>query len=194
MCARSTGCQAIAPGYGFLSENAAFAEQVEAAGLAFLGPTAETMRMFAEKHTARALAQQAQVPVLPGSELLQDEAHALREARRVGLPVLLKATGGGGGIGIYNCRSEEDVCQHFCTAARLGQAAFGACCWISNHICIALTKAHTTYWMLTGNSGVFVEKFVEVRHFVRHTWLDILGWIYLAQYAWLYMLVGLPSE
>lgn len=134
---KRAGCQAIAPGYGFLSENAAFAEQVEAAGLEFLGPTADTMRMFAEKHTARALAEQAHVPVLPGSELLRGEEHAVQEAHRVGLPVLLKATGGGGGIGIYRCSSEDDVRHHYRSAARQGQAAFG-------------------------NAGVFVEKYVEV--------------------------------
>lgn len=104
----------------------------------FLGPTADTMRMFAEKHLARALAQQAQVPVLPGSELLHDEEQAVREAHRIGLPVLLKATGGGGGIGIFRCSSEEDVRCHFQTAARQGQVSFS-------------------------NAGVFCEKFVQVR-------------------------------
>lgn len=140
----SAGTSAIAVGYGFLSENAAFADQCEAHGIAFLGPTADTMRMFSEKHTARALAEQANVPVLPGSGLLNDEAHAVQEAERVGLPILLKATGGGGGIGIHLCYTLDDVRTHYRSAARQGQAAFG-------------------------NAGVFVEKYVEVCGLGRYT-------------------------
>jgi urea carboxylase len=87
------GCDAVFPGYGFLSENADFAERCEKAGVAFIGPTADTMRQFSQKHTARALAEDAGVPVLPGTSLLSSGEEALEAARTIGLPILLKATG-----------------------------------------------------------------------------------------------------
>ena len=133
----NTGADAIFPGYGFLSENADFAERCEKSGIAFIGPTAETMRSFSQKHTARALAEAAGVPVLPGTSLLSSGEEALEAARTVGLPILLKATGGGGGIGIHICRTEDEVVEKFQSAARQGAAAFG-------------------------DAGVFVEKYVEV--------------------------------
>ncbi len=101
--ARATGAQAIHPGYGFLSENAAFAESCEAAGIVFIGPTPAQMRDFGLKHRARELAAAQQVPLLPGSDLLQDLATARREAARIGYPVMLKSTAGGGGIGLTQC-------------------------------------------------------------------------------------------
>lgn len=91
--AKATGVNAIFPGYGFLSENAEFAEKCELAGIAFIGPTASTMRKFSQKHSARALAQAVGVPVVPGSELLRDADDAVAMARAIGLPVMLKATG-----------------------------------------------------------------------------------------------------
>ncbi|WP_306566052.1 biotin carboxylase N-terminal domain-containing protein, partial [Aquabacterium sp.] len=93
--ARECGAQAIHPGYGFLSENPGFAEACEAAGIAFIGPTAAQMRAFGLKHTARDLAQANAVPLLPGSGLLRDVDHALSEAERIGYPVMLKSTAGG---------------------------------------------------------------------------------------------------
>ena len=101
--AQARGAQAIHPGYGFLSENAAFAESCEAAGIAFIGPTPAQMRDFGLKHTARALAEANGLPLLPGSGLLPDVAAALREAERIGYPVMLKSTAGGGGIGMQQC-------------------------------------------------------------------------------------------
>ena len=116
--AKETACDAVFPGYGFLSENAEFAEDCDAAGIEFIGPTGSTMRAFAQKHTARKLAQDAGVPVLPGTELLSSSDEALKASRDIGLPILLKATGGGGGIGIHICRTEDDVVEKFNSAAR----------------------------------------------------------------------------
>ena len=96
--AQDTGAEAIHPGYGFLSENAAFAEQCEAAGIAFIGPRPAHLRDFGLKHTARAIAREAGVPMLPGTDLLPDVAAALAAAADIGYPVMLKSTAGGGGI------------------------------------------------------------------------------------------------
>ncbi|MGB5726200.1 MAG: biotin carboxylase N-terminal domain-containing protein, partial [Thiogranum sp.] len=95
--AKQTGAEAIHPGYGFLSENAEFAEFCEAQGIAFVGPTGQQMRDFGLKHTARHLAQQNGVPLLPGSGLLDDLEHARREALHIAYPLMLKSTAGGGG-------------------------------------------------------------------------------------------------
>ena len=103
--ARQTGAQAIHPGYGFLSENAAFAEACAERGIAFIGPTPEQMRDFGLKHTARALARASGVPLLPGTGLLDDVDQALRRRpSAIGYPVMLKSTAGGGGIGMQLCR------------------------------------------------------------------------------------------
>src|SRR6188768_3158216 len=94
--ARRSGAQAVHPGYGFLSENTRFAEAAEALGIAFVGPTPEQILKFGLKHTARALARAAGVPLLPGSELLHGVEQALLEAERIGFPVMLKSSAGGG--------------------------------------------------------------------------------------------------
>ena len=83
-----SGAQAIHPGYGFLSENADFAQKCEDANIAFIGPTPQNMREFGRKHTARAVAIRENVPILPGSELLRDVEHAAEEAARIGFPVM----------------------------------------------------------------------------------------------------------
>ena len=98
--AKQSGATAIHPGYGFLSENAAFAEACEAQGIAFIGPTPEQLRVFGLKHTARALAKQHGVPMLEGTDLLDSLDCALSAAEQVGYPVMLKSTAGGGGIGM----------------------------------------------------------------------------------------------
>src|SRR6202049_1102772 len=92
--ARETGAEAIHPGYGFLSENAGFAEACEAAGLAFIGPTPPQMLAFGLKHTSRLIALAMEVPLLPGTGLLADGAEALESAQRIGYPVMLKSTAG----------------------------------------------------------------------------------------------------
>lgn len=96
VAARQCGADAIIPGYGFLSENASFAEQCAEAGITFVGPTPSQLRQFGLKHEARALASAANVPLTPGSGLLDSVAHALEEAKRVGFPLMLKSTAGGG--------------------------------------------------------------------------------------------------
>ncbi|GAA2030107.1 urea carboxylase [Catenulispora yoronensis] len=116
---------AVHPGYGFLSENAEFAQAVEAAGLAFVGPTAEQIEAFGSKHTARALAAAAGVPMLAGTELLASADDALDEAVRIGFPVMLKATGGGGGIGMAACADAGEVREAFDRVSRLAGANFG---------------------------------------------------------------------
>jgi len=145
--ARSTGAQAIHPGYGFLSENADFAEAVEAAGLAFVGPTPQQMREFGLKHTARAIAEQHGVPLCPGTGLLANARDAATAAERIGYPVMLKSTAGGGGIGMRVCGSREELIEAFATVERLSRSNFK-------------------------DSGIFVEKFVAR---ARHIEVQIFG-------------------
>jgi len=138
--ARISGAEAIHPGYGFLSENAEFAQACEDAGLAFIGPTPAQMRDFGLKHTARELAQRCGLPLLPGTDLLADLPAALDAAQLIGYPVMLKSTAGGGGIGMRRCNSAEDLSECFAAVQRLAAGNFR-------------------------NSGVFLEKFVaRARH------------------------------
>ncbi|MBI0535811.1 urea carboxylase [Roseomonas sp. KE2513] len=104
--AKAEGAQAVIPGYGFLAENADFAEACEAAGLTFVGPTAQQMRDFGLKHAARAIAEKAGVPLTPGTGLLGSLDEARAAAERLGYPVMLKSTAGGGGIGLTRCADE----------------------------------------------------------------------------------------
>lgn len=108
--ARDCGAEAIHPGYGFLSESAAFAQACGTAGIVFIGPTPDQIRDFGLKHRAREIAARAGLPLLPGSDLLVDAEQARREAARVGYPVMLKSSAGGGGIGmqLVSCESELD--------------------------------------------------------------------------------------
>lgn len=122
--ALQTGAQAIHPGYGFLSENASFVETCEAAGLVFMGPTPHQMRVFGLKHSARALASQAQVTLLPGTGLLPDVETALEQASIIGYPVMLKSSAGGGGIGMQMCTGEAELATAFESVRRLAQANF----------------------------------------------------------------------
>nr|WP_233153379.1 urea carboxylase [Kineosporia sp. R_H_3] len=124
--AAATGAGAIHPGYGFLSENAAFAGAVEAAGLVFVGPTPLQLDRFGTKHTARALARAAGAPMIEGTDLLADLDTALAAAERIGYPVMLKATGGGGGIGMQACRTPSDLVETFDRVRRVAAAGFGS--------------------------------------------------------------------
>ncbi|MDH4560546.1 urea carboxylase [Pseudomonas sp. BN411] len=145
--ARDSGAQAIHPGYGFLSENAAFAEACEAAGIAFVGPTPEQLRVFGLKHTARALAKANGVPMLEGTELLENLDAALAAGEQVGYPVMLKSTAGGGGIGMRVCRSATELSDAFEAVKRLGQNNFS-------------------------DSGVFIEKYIQR---ARHLEVQVFG-------------------
>src|SRR6185436_12223012 len=122
--AHRTGAEAIHPGYGFLAENAEFAARCEAAGIGFIGPTPDQMRAFGLKHTARALATQAELPLLPGTDLLKNLAQARRAAKRIGYPVMLKSTAGGGGIGMRRCADSRELGEAFDAVARLAEKHF----------------------------------------------------------------------
>jgi len=145
--AQRCGAEAIHPGYGFLSENPDFVRRCEAAGLAFIGPTPAQMRAFGLKHTARILARENQMPLLPGSDLLNDINEATITANSIGYPVMLKSTAGGGGIGMQLCRSDEELNKAFDSVRRLSESNFS-------------------------NNGVFLEKFIE---HARHIEVQIFG-------------------
>jgi urea carboxylase len=138
--ARERGAEAIHPGYGFLSESPEFAAECVQGGLVFVGPTPDNMRAFALKHVARERARAVGVPLLPGSEILADIAAARDAAQRIGFPVMLKATAGGGGIGMRVCEDAISLEEAFPVVARLG----------SNHF---------------HNPAIFMERFIpEARH------------------------------
>ncbi len=122
---RDTGAEAVHPGYGFLSENTRFAAALAAAGVAFIGPRPEQIEAFGLKHTAREIAARAGVPLLPGTGLLPDAAAAATEAARIGYPVMLKSTAGGGGIGMSLCADEPALRAAFASVERTAQASFG---------------------------------------------------------------------
>ena len=124
--ARDTGCQAVHPGYGFLSERAPFAEACIDAGLVFVGPAPGAIRAMGDKTEARRRMKAAGVPILPGTTApVHDAADARREAQRIGYPVLLKASAGGGGKGMRLVRGEPDIPSAFEGARSEAQKAFG---------------------------------------------------------------------
>ncbi|RME13887.1 MAG: acetyl/propionyl/methylcrotonyl-CoA carboxylase subunit alpha [Alphaproteobacteria bacterium] len=124
--ALETGAEAIHPGYGFLSENPEFVEAVEAAGLVFIGPTAEAIRAMGLKDAAKALMEKAGVPVVPGYHGARQEGEFLaEEAARIGYPVLIKARAGGGGKGMRRVDRPEDFAPALEAAQREAQASFG---------------------------------------------------------------------
>ncbi|KUO11027.1 5-oxoprolinase/urea amidolyase family protein [Streptomyces sp. DSM 15324] len=145
--AKDTGAGAIHPGYGFLSEDAAFARRCADAGIVFVGPTPEQLELFGAKHTARAAAEAAGVPLAPGTGLLPDLPEALARAEAVGYPVMLKATGGGGGIGMSACRSPEELTDAWERVQRVAAASFSS-------------------------AGVFLERLVE---HARHVEVQVFG-------------------
>ncbi len=121
-----TGAQAIHPGYGFLSENARFAEIVEAHGYTFIGPKPDHIRMMGDKIAAKAAMKRAGVPVVPGSDgAVSSEAAAIKAANEIGFPVLIKAAAGGGGRGMKVARSRADLAEALATARAEAKAAFG---------------------------------------------------------------------
>ena len=125
--ARSSGAGAVHPGYGFLSENAAFAEAVEAAGMVFVGPTPDAIRTMGDKAAARAAAVRAGVPTVPGSAGVVDNLEeAVHIACGIGYPVMIKASAGGGGRGIRIAQDEAQLRQQMATAQAEAKAAFGS--------------------------------------------------------------------
>jgi 3-methylcrotonyl-CoA carboxylase alpha subunit len=123
---KRTGAEAVHPGYGFLSENEAFAEALDKAGIVFIGPTAETIRAMGSKAAAKDLMEAANVPTTPGYQgAEQSVATFKKEARRIGYPVLLKATAGGGGKGMRMVAREEDLEDALVSAQREAKSAFG---------------------------------------------------------------------
>lgn len=123
--AKRTGCDALHPGYGFLSENAAFSEACEAAGIIFLGPSAEAIRLMGDKVSARNIAMKAGVPLVPGLQEDVDETRLVKAAQDVGYPVMLKAVSGGGGKGIRIVEEESELLEAFQMARAEAQGAFG---------------------------------------------------------------------
>jgi acetyl-CoA carboxylase biotin carboxylase subunit len=122
--AEITAADAIHPGYGFLSENAEFARICAKCGIRFIGPSPEAMLAWGDKVRARKNAARFGLPLLPGSGVLDDAAHAAREAARIGYPVILKASGGGGGRGMRVVRGETEMPDAFASARREAEAGF----------------------------------------------------------------------
>ena len=145
--AQETGAEAVIPGYGFLSENAEFAEACAKAGVVFIGPTPEQIRDFGLKHTSRELADKAGVPLTPGTGLLQSLDEAIIAGRDIGYPLMLKSTAGGGGIGMTRCADEQELINAFESVQRQADSFFG-------------------------NSGIFLERFVD---HARHIEVQIFG-------------------
>ncbi len=124
--ALNMGCDAVHPGYGFLSENSSFARKCEENGLTFIGPKADVIDRMGNKSAARAMMMQAEVPVVPGTKEPVYEAEVGKEiAKKIGFPVMIKASSGGGGKGMRECMSEDDFENEFNMAQRESANAFG---------------------------------------------------------------------
>ncbi len=145
--ALATGAEAIHPGYGLLSENAGFASACAAAGIAFIGPTPAQIEKFGLKHLARQVAVEQGVPLLPGTDLLADADAAVVAAARIGYPVMLKSTAGGGGIGLRICRDEAGLREAFEVVQRLSRQNFS-------------------------DGGAYLERYLET---ARHVEVQIFG-------------------
>ncbi|CAG8372932.1 unnamed protein product [Penicillium salamii] len=138
---KKVGADAIIPGYGFLSENVEFAAAANEAGITFIGPSPESINAMGLKHEARTIAEAANVPVIPGSPLLSNVGHALEAARELGFPLMMKATGGGGGMGLQICYNEDGIERAFALVESRAGALFK-------------------------NTGVFLEKYYPLSHHI----------------------------
>jgi urea carboxylase/allophanate hydrolase len=145
--AKDSGAEAIIPGYGFLSENADFSDRCGKEGIVFVGPSGDAIRKLGLKHSAREIAEKAGVPLVPGSGLIKDATEAKEIATKIGYPVMVKSTAGGGGIGLQKVDSEDDIERVFETVQHQGKSYFG-------------------------DSGVFIERFVEK---ARHVEIQMFG-------------------
>jgi propionyl-CoA carboxylase alpha chain len=145
---RETGAEAVHPGYGFLAENERFAAALAAAGIVFIGPNVEAIAGMGDKIASKKLAEKAGVSVIPGStEVLRDADHAAAVARKVGYPVMIKASAGGGGKGLRIARSDAEARDGFASCRNEARSAFG-------------------------DDRVFIEKFIEQP---RHIEVQVLG-------------------
>jgi acetyl-CoA carboxylase, biotin carboxylase subunit len=146
--AEVTGAQAVHPGYGFLAEDAAFAEKCRASKLEFVGPSAEAMRLLGDKATARSIAKKAKVPIVPGSDgILEDDAETMKVAEQIGFPVMIKASAGGGGRGMRIVRDANDLLTTIKQARQEAKGAFN-------------------------RTDVYIEKFIERP---RHVEVQVIG-------------------
>lgn len=144
---RDSGADAVHPGYGFLSENTEFAMLCKKNGISFIGPTIENIKQFGLKVSARELAEEAGVPLLPGTGLLSGAEEAMEKAAKVGYPVMLKSTAGGGGIGIRICENEQELSDAYDKVCHLAEVNFN-------------------------DGGVFLEKYIRI---ARHIEVQIFG-------------------
>ncbi|SGZ47656.1 CIC11C00000005072 [Sungouiella intermedia] len=145
--AKKSGAEAIIPGYGFLSENADFADRCSKEGIVFVGPSGDAIRKLGLKHSAREIAEKAGVPLVPGSGLVADAKEAKEIAAKLEYPVMVKSTAGGGGIGLQKVDSEDEIERVFQTVQHQGKSYFG-------------------------DAGVFLERFVEN---ARHVEIQMFG-------------------
>lgn len=144
----STGCNAIHPGYGFLSENSRFAEMVESCNINFIGPSSKVIGLIGDKATAKKIAIEAGVPVVEGSDgIISDTDDGIKIARKIGYPVMIKASSGGGGRGIIIVRNEDEFISAFAKAALEAESSFG-------------------------DKSLYVEKYIEKPH---HIEIQIIG-------------------
>ena len=145
---KATGAQAVHPGYGFLSENPAFARELEAAGIAFIGPNVRAIEVMGDKIASKKFAEKAGVNTVPGDlSVIRDGEHALQVAEKIGFPVMIKASAGGGGKGMRIAFSAKDVSEGFAAAVSEARASFG-------------------------DDRIFIEKFIEQP---RHIEIQVLA-------------------
>jgi urea carboxylase len=144
--AKATGAGAIHPGYGFLAENVEFADACAAEGIVFIGPTADNIRTFGLKHSARELAKAHGVPLAPGSDLLTSEDEAVEAAAAIGYPIMLKATAGGGGIGMRVCETKPTCAKALPPWRAWARAisAMPACSWNATCAAPAMSKCRSS--------------------------------------------------
>lgn len=142
MAIEQTGAQAVAPGYGFLSENAGFASRVKDMGVAFIGPPAEAITAMGDKITSKQIAEDAGVNTIPGYQgVVRDEEHAIEHANEIGYPVMIKATSGGGGKGMRVCYNDDDTREGFVLSTAEATQSFG-------------------------DSRLFIERYIENPHHI----------------------------